>query len=100
MRGAGRCQHGDGLAETLPAEAARFDPAVASIVLCSVADPARALSELRRVLHPGAELRFFEPAELEPADMIDEVLRVAAGELPIAGGRSSTDRRARLRSGG
>lgn len=50
----------EGVAETLPDEAASFDAAVASIVLCSVADPERALSELRRVLRPGGELRFFE----------------------------------------
>jgi ubiquinone/menaquinone biosynthesis C-methylase UbiE len=50
----------EGFAETLPAEAASFDAAVASIVLCSVADQALALSELRRVLRPGGELRFFE----------------------------------------
>lgn len=49
-----------GVAETLPAEAASFDAAVASIVLCSVADLTRALSELRRVLRAGGELRFFE----------------------------------------
>ncbi|HEX5192304.1 MAG TPA: class I SAM-dependent methyltransferase [Solirubrobacteraceae bacterium] len=50
----------EGLAETLPFAAASFDAAVASIVLCSVADPARALSELRRVLRPGGKLCFFE----------------------------------------
>jgi len=30
------------------------------MVLCSVRDPARALSELFRVIRPGGELRFYE----------------------------------------
>ena len=34
--------------------------AVASLVLCSVPDQDRALAELRRVLRPGGELRFYE----------------------------------------
>lgn len=49
-----------GLAEALPFAEAQFDVAVVSLVLCSVGDPAGALGELRRVLRPGGELRFFE----------------------------------------
>jgi SAM-dependent methyltransferase len=50
----------DGLADALPLEEASADAAVASLVLCSVDDPSRALAELRRVLAPGGELRFVE----------------------------------------
>ena len=50
----------DGVSGRLPADDASFDGAVASLVLCSVPDQARALAELRRVLRPGGELRFYE----------------------------------------
>jgi SAM-dependent methyltransferase len=50
----------DGLAEALALERRSVDAAVATLVLCSVRDPQRALEELRRVLKPGGELRFLE----------------------------------------
>jgi len=50
----------DGLGERIPMEDASFDAGVASALLCSVADPARVLSELFRVIRPGGELRFYE----------------------------------------
>ncbi|MDW5597466.1 class I SAM-dependent methyltransferase [Conexibacter stalactiti] len=50
----------DATADTLPFADGEFDVAIASLVLCSVPDPARALAELRRVLKPGGELRFLE----------------------------------------
>jgi ubiquinone/menaquinone biosynthesis C-methylase UbiE len=50
----------DGVAEALPVEAGAFDAAVVMGVLCSVPDPSAALGELRRVLVPGGELRFWE----------------------------------------
>jgi SAM-dependent methyltransferase len=49
-----------GVADELPLEEGSVDAAVASLVLCSVPDQGRALSELRRVLRPGGELRFYE----------------------------------------
>jgi SAM-dependent methyltransferase len=50
----------DGDAAALPAEEGTFDAAVVMGVLCTVPDPAAALRELRRVLVPGGELRFWE----------------------------------------
>jgi ubiquinone/menaquinone biosynthesis C-methylase UbiE/rhodanese-related sulfurtransferase len=50
----------DAVAGELPFEDASFDAAVCSLVLCTVPDQASALAELRRVLHPSGELRFFE----------------------------------------
>jgi ubiquinone/menaquinone biosynthesis C-methylase UbiE len=50
----------DGTADRVPAEDASVDAAVACLVLCSVPDQSAALAELRRVLRPGGELRFYE----------------------------------------
>ena len=55
----------DGVAERLPAGDARFDAAVASLVLCSVPNQAAALREIRRVLRPGGSLRFLEHVRAE-----------------------------------
>ncbi|MGA5351949.1 class I SAM-dependent methyltransferase [Streptomyces thermodiastaticus] len=49
-----------GCAEALPVKSEAFDAAVLSLVLCSVRDVPRALGEVRRVLRPGGEVRFFE----------------------------------------
>jgi SAM-dependent methyltransferase len=47
-------------ADELPFEDADFECGVTSLVLCSVPDVRRSLAEVRRVLKPGGELRFFE----------------------------------------
>ena len=55
----------DGTAEALPAPDGAFDAVVASLVLCTVADPEQALAEVCRVLRPGGRLRFYEHVRAE-----------------------------------
>jgi ubiquinone/menaquinone biosynthesis C-methylase UbiE len=50
----------DGHADALPVADGSVDAAITSLVLCSVPDQATALAEVRRVLKPGGELRFYE----------------------------------------
>jgi ubiquinone/menaquinone biosynthesis C-methylase UbiE len=52
-------------AENLPFDNASIDVAVSTLVLCSVEDPRRALSELYRVLKPGGRLLFIEHVRAE-----------------------------------
>ncbi len=59
-----------GAAEALPVRSEAFDAAVVSLVLCSVRDVPRAPSEIRRVLRPGGELRFFEHGRGEGRAMV------------------------------
>lgn len=49
-----------GTAETLPVDTDSYDAVVVSLVLCSLPDVDRAFTEIRRVLRPGGELRFYE----------------------------------------
>jgi SAM-dependent methyltransferase len=47
-------------AEDLPFANASFDTVVSTFVLCTVADPQRAVDEVARVLRPGGRLLFLE----------------------------------------
>lgn len=50
----------EGRAEDIPLDDGAVDHVVMSWTLCSVADPVRALAEVRRVLRAGGTLRFVE----------------------------------------
>jgi ubiquinone/menaquinone biosynthesis C-methylase UbiE len=56
----------DSAAERLPYPDGSFNAVVFALVLCSVADQGTALSEARRVLAPGGELRFLEHVRPHP----------------------------------
>ncbi len=52
-------------AEAIPFDDDTFDTAVATLVLCTVPDPATAVAELSRVLKPGGRLLFIEHVRAE-----------------------------------
>ncbi len=68
-------------AEELPFDDGSFDTVVSTLVMCSVTDPLRALSEVRRVLKPTGEFRLYEHVRYDHAfgafwqDMITPVWR-------------------------
>ncbi len=64
-----------GTAEALPLEDESVDAVLASLVLCTVPDPAAALAEARRVIRPGGELRFYEHvhADRQPLRAVLEI---------------------------
>jgi ubiquinone/menaquinone biosynthesis C-methylase UbiE len=77
----------DGLADALPFEDGSFDAGVASLVLCTVPDQRASLAELRRVIRPGGELRFYEHVISERPGLA-RVQRAAdrIGITPLVGG--------------
>lgn len=54
-------------AEELPFENDSFDTVVGTLVMCSVPHPERALAEIRRLLKPGGEYRFYEHVRYDSA---------------------------------
>ncbi|HZD66929.1 MAG TPA: class I SAM-dependent methyltransferase [Acidimicrobiales bacterium] len=80
-----------GTAEALPVPEASFDAAVVSLVLCSTLDPALALAELRRVLRPGGELRFYEHVRSSDPRAA-RLQRLADVVWPLLGGNCHTAR--------
>lgn len=50
----------DAPAERLPYPDGFFDAVATTLVLCTVGDPARSITEVARVLKPGGEFRFME----------------------------------------
>jgi SAM-dependent methyltransferase len=56
----GSCQLVESKGEELPFEDGSFDTITGTYILCTIADPGRALVEFARVLKPGGQYLFFE----------------------------------------
>ena len=71
--------------ENLPFADESFDSVVVTLVFCSVSDPPRGLSEIRRVLQPGGALLMVEPVRAHGAiaaamqNIITPITRLVAG---------------------
>jgi ubiquinone/menaquinone biosynthesis C-methylase UbiE len=91
-----------GVAEALPAPDASFDAAVVMGVLCSVPDVPATLTELRRVLVPGGELRFWE--HVRSGNPAFRLVQRAADRLfwtrTLGGCETTRDTEAAIRTGG
>jgi ubiquinone/menaquinone biosynthesis C-methylase UbiE len=78
-----------GSAEAMALDAGRFDCVVMTWSLCSIADPRRALAEMRRVLKPSGRLLFVEhgrapePAVARWQDRLTPLWRRCAGGCHI-----------------
>ena len=73
-------------AERLPFRDASFDSALITWTLCSIADPAAALREARRVLKPGGELFFIEHGLSREPGVAAWQRRLTPLWRPMAGG--------------
>lgn len=54
-------------AEKIPLPDESVDEVIATLVLCTVSDPAEVLSEIKRILRPGGKFRFVEHVGAHPA---------------------------------
>jgi len=76
-----------GVAEALPLESGAADAVVCTLTLCSVQDPDKAVSEIKRVLKPGGQFLFLEhvKSETDP-DLADEQVRNTPSQMARADG--------------
>ena len=79
-------------ADALPLSSASVDLVLASWVLEHLPDPARAFSEIGRVLRPGGVFVFLAPGARSPAALINRALNPLQARLvPLLYGRAETD---------
>merc|ERR1711920_247468 len=82
-----------GVAEAIPLPSQCADAVVCTLTLCSVADPAQALSEMRRVLRPGGKLLFLEHVLSETDPFLAEQQRLATPIQVVSADGCHLDRR-------
>lgn len=92
----------DGLAQRLPAADDSADAVICALVLCSVGDQAPVLREIRRILAPGGEFRFFEHVRADTPGMIraQRVLDATLWPLLAGGCHMGRDTTAAIRDAG
>lgn len=75
-----------GVGESIPFPDSFFDTVVCTFTLCSVQDPGRVLSELRRILRPGGQTLFLEHGRAPDATVAKWQDRIEPLWKPMAGG--------------
>lgn len=75
-----------GVGEELPFASGQFDTVVCTYTLCSVDDPAKVLSEVRRVLKPNGQLLFLEHGRAPDENVAKWQMRIEPVWKRIAGG--------------
>ncbi len=75
-----------GVGENVPFADGSFDTVVCTYTLCSVKDPARVLSEVRRILAPNGMLLFLEHGRAPDAAVARWQQRIEPVWKPLAGG--------------
>lgn len=75
-----------GVGEAIPFASESFDTVVCTYTLCSVSDPQRVLSEMRRILKPGGQFLFLEHGSAPDGDVQRWQQRIEPFWKPIAGG--------------
>lgn len=92
----------NGTAEALPVEDGSFDAVVSMGVLCTVPDPAATLTEIRRVLAPTGELRFWEHVRSRrlPLRLLQRSLDALFWTRALGGCRTTRDTAATIAASG
>jgi ubiquinone/menaquinone biosynthesis C-methylase UbiE len=101
VEGGVEVEHREGDARAMPFDAGRFDTVVCTFVLCTIPEPDRAVSELRRVLKPGGRLLFLEHvAATRGARRVFQRALVAPLRLALCGCEVTRDTEGTLVRGG
>lgn len=76
----------EGVGENIPFASGQFDTVVCTYTLCSVDDPERVLSEIKRILKPGGRMLFLEHGRAPDADVLRWQERIEPVWKNLAGG--------------